>query len=93
MPGAPNPPSRLTTMVVRPGSGLPIERKVLRPITTGLPMVMARKCTMSDLSRHGSPLSRPITPFSASAATRVMGTINDAVDHTATAALMCGCGS
>ena len=63
--------SRLTTMVVRPASGLPIERKVLRPMTTGLPMVTARKCCMSDLSRHGSALSRPITPFSATAATRV----------------------
>ena len=58
-----------------------------------LTMMMARKCTMSDLCRHGSPLSRPMTPFSASAATRVLGTINDAVDHTATAALICGCGS
>jgi hypothetical protein len=38
-------------------------------------------------------LSRPMTPFSASAATMVMGTINDAVHHTATAALICGCGS
>src|SRR6516225_3063810 len=76
MPGAANARSRLTTMVVRPASGLPIDRKVLRPITTGLPMVTARKCAMSDLSRHGSPLSRPITPFSARAATRVMETIN-----------------
>ena len=31
---------------------------------TGLPMVMARKCRMSDLSRHGNVLPLPITPFS-----------------------------
>src|ERR1043165_8642451 len=43
---------RLITMVVRPGSGLPIEAKVLRPSTTGLPMVNSRKCAMSDFSRQ-----------------------------------------
>src|SRR5215470_17977903 len=35
-------------------------------------MVTARKCAMSDLSRHGRPPSRPITPLSAMAATRMM---------------------
>ncbi len=40
-------------MLVRPGSGLPIDAKVLRPITTGLPIVTALKRFMSDFSRHG----------------------------------------
>src|SRR4051795_4856380 len=35
-------------------------------------MVTARKCAMSDLSRHGRPPSCPITPLSATAATRMM---------------------
>ena len=71
-PAAVNSRSRLTTMVVRPLSGLPIERKVLRPMMTGLPMVSARKCCMSDRSRHGSAFPLPMTPFSATAAMRRM---------------------
>src|ERR1700746_2299461 len=72
IPGAPKFSSRLITIVVRPASGLPIEAKVLRPSTTGLPMVSVRKCAMSDFSRHGSALPRPMTPFSATAAIMIM---------------------
>src|SRR5262249_22177635 len=38
-------------------------------------MVSSRKCAMSDLSRHGSVLLRPMTPFSATAATITMSII------------------
>ena len=62
-PGAANSGSRLTTMLVRPASGLPIDRKVLRPITTGLPIVSRRKCCISDRRRQGSRPPEPITPF------------------------------
>ena len=56
-------------MLVRPGSGFTeVDSQVLRPITTGLPIVSARKCCMSDFSRHGITPPRPITPFSATAA-------------------------
>src|SRR5215475_4115559 len=72
-PGAVKPRSRLTTMVVRPFSGCSSDWNVLRPMITGLPMVTWRKCCMSDLSRHGSRLSRPITPFSAIATMRTRG--------------------
>ena len=44
-----SPGRGVTTMLVRPGSGLPIDSKVLRPITTGLPMVSALKCLRSEL--------------------------------------------
>src|SRR5262245_25368880 len=51
---------------------------------TGLPMVTRRKWTMSDLRRHGRRLSRPITPFSATAAmrTREIGCKLNAVGRT-----------
>ena len=71
-PGTAKSGSRLTTMLVRPLSGAPIDRKVLRPITTGLPMVTLRKCASSDLSRHGSRPSEPMTSLSATATTRVI---------------------
>src|SRR5690349_23264145 len=35
-------------------------------------MVRLRKCAMSDFSRHGSALPRPMTPFSATAAIIIM---------------------
>src|SRR5271169_6519000 len=90
IPGAAKAGSRLTTMLVRPASGLPIERKVLRPIMTGLPIVIARKCCMSDLSRHGSALPRPITPFSDTAATRVMFSMRRPPSFTCHARTRCG---
>ena len=53
-PGAVKAGSRVTTMLVRRGSGLiESERYVLRPITTGLSAVRERKWRMSDFSRHG----------------------------------------
>src|SRR6185369_4583387 len=43
---------------------------VLRPISMGLPQVRSRKRRRSDLIRQISRLSRPMTPLSATAATR-----------------------
>ena len=51
-----------------PGSGRFSEAKVLRPITTGLFIVIALRRCMSLFSRHGIALSAPITPLSATAA-------------------------
>ncbi len=63
-------------MLRRFGSGLPPKlSKVLRPMTSGLPAVVARKCAMSDFSRQRRRLSRPIAPFAATAATRTMGVL------------------
>ena len=50
-------------MLVRPGKGLPIESKVLRPIIIGLAIVIDLKCFKSSGKYHGSELSTPITPF------------------------------
>src|SRR5690348_16675864 len=72
IPGALKFSSRLITIVVRPASGSPVEAWLLRASTTGLPMVRLRKCAMSDFSRHGSALPRPMTPFSATAAIIIM---------------------
>src|SRR5690349_13086099 len=74
-PGAENNAFRLTTILVRPLSGLPIERNVFRPITTGLPMVAARNICISDLSRQGKRPARPITPLSATAAIKIVSII------------------
>src|SRR4051812_37257783 len=59
-------------MFCRPGSGLPMDSKVLRPMTTGLPSVMPLNRLRSSGRCHGSALSRPITPLSAAATTRVI---------------------
>src|SRR5580704_11824139 len=56
-------------MLSRPGSGRPMDSKVLRPMRMGLPMVDALKRRRSSGSRHGRPLARPMTPFSAIATT------------------------
>src|SRR5882724_4104346 len=64
--------SRVTTILVRPGSDRPIEANVLRPITTGLPVVIALKRCMSDFSRHGRAPREPITPLSATATIRTI---------------------
>src|SRR6476469_3043966 len=61
--------SRVTTMLLRKGSGCPIDSKVRRPITTVLSRVTARKCLRSSGMLHGMSPSWPITPFSATAAT------------------------
>ena len=84
----------VTTMVVRPLSGLPIDRRFRRPITTGCPMVTARKCCMSV---------EPPRQTIVAADDAVLGHGDDedqgrcpaprAAAHTATGALMCGCGS
>src|SRR5690242_5168010 len=55
-------------MLVRPRSGRFSDRKVLRPMTTGLPMVMALKRCISLFNRQGMVLLAPITPLSATAA-------------------------
>ena len=56
----------------------------------GLPSVSLRKRLRSEGSRQGSWPSRPMTPFSASGDDEGDA---DLAGHTATAALMCGCGS
>src|SRR5215469_2681568 len=72
-PGIAKSRDRLMMMLVRPGSGrLVKDRKVLRPTTTGLPQVRARKRCISDLIRQGSAPARPMTPLRATAATRTM---------------------
>ena len=58
---------RVRTTFVRPGSGRPSERKVLRPITTGWPVVTALKCRRSSEMCHSRAFLSPITPFSATA--------------------------
>src|SRR5437016_8731192 len=58
----------VTTMFCRPGSGLPIDSQVRRPMTTACPVVSARKRRMSSASRHGSRFLTPIMPFRATAA-------------------------
>ncbi|MNC98340.1 hypothetical protein D3C83_162690 [compost metagenome] len=52
-PSARHAPSRVTTTFGRPGSGLPMLSKVLRPITTGLPSVVALKYFNSAGIRQG----------------------------------------
>ncbi len=60
-PGSARPGWREATMLRRFGSGLPPKlSKVLRPMTSGLPAVVARKCAMSDFSRQSRRLSRPM---------------------------------
>ena len=51
-------------MLCRPGSGLPIESQVLRPMTMGLPSVSALKRLRSSGRCHGNRPSRPIAPRS-----------------------------
>src|SRR6266705_1345359 len=58
----------VTTMFCRPGSGLPIDSQVRRPMTTACPVVSARKRRMSSASRHGSRFLTPIMPLRATAA-------------------------
>src|SRR5690606_13468676 len=67
-PGAENP-RREMTMLSRPGSARPIDSNVLRPMTTGLPMVSALKRRRSSGSRHGKRPPAPITSFSEAATT------------------------
>src|SRR5690606_11962611 len=62
-------------MLCLPGSGrFGKLSQVLRPITTGLPMVVALKRLMSVESRHGISPSRPMTPFAATATTILTST-------------------
>src|SRR5690554_7307200 len=51
------------TTFIRPGSGLPMESQVLRPIMMGLPMVACLKYLRSPGRYHGRLLFRPITRF------------------------------
>src|ERR1700716_382877 len=83
--------SRVTTIVSRPGRAGPIDSKVLRPISRGLPMVTPRKCLRSLGKCHGRPRPSPITPFSAIAATMARGTfiIEHQISGYAFAALSC----
>lgn len=55
----------------RPGSGLPIDSKVFRPIIIGDPNVIFLKCLRSADKCHGIWPSRPIMPLLA------IATIND----------------
>ena len=67
-PFAWNEPSRVRTMLVRPGRGLRGRLShVLRPMITGLPMVVARKLARSVFSRQGRSPPRPMTPLRARA--------------------------
>src|SRR5437763_5549500 len=50
------------TTLNRPGSGFPINSKVLRPMTTGFPQVYARKRRRSLGRCQGKPVSSPIRP-------------------------------
>src|SRR5688572_31252367 len=56
-------------MFRRPGSGLPIDSQVRRPMMTGWPIVTRLKYARSAGRRHGSRLSRPMTPLRALATT------------------------
>ncbi len=49
-----HPASRVITMLVRPGSGLPIDSNVLRPMSIGLPSVRALKYlqVVGQVPRH-----------------------------------------
>ena len=58
---------RVTTTFVRLGSGRPNDSKVLRPMTTGCPVVSALKRFRSSEICHSSVLPPPITPFRATA--------------------------
>src|SRR5699024_1785129 len=55
---------RESTILVRLGSGLPIESKVLRPIMTVLPVVCALKNLRSSGRCQGSALLSPMVRFS-----------------------------
>ena len=53
---------RVSTMLVRPGSGRPSASWVFRPMMIGLPQVSLRKCFRSRGSFQGRAPSRPIRP-------------------------------
>src|SRR6266508_3123952 len=61
-------PDRLNTIVSRSGSGLPMDSKVLRPITTTLPVVSFLNHLKSSGRCHGILFSAPMTRFSLMAA-------------------------
>ena len=67
IPSAVKSAFRVTTRLGRPSSGRPIRSYVLRPMTMGLPIVTALKYLRSLDNFHGSPPSRPMMPFSATA--------------------------
>src|ERR1700683_4381192 len=68
-PGADPVALRLSTKLRLPGSALPIDSKVRRPISTGLPNVTTLKYFRSSGRCQGRAPSRPITPLSAMATT------------------------
>src|SRR6266511_4269716 len=61
-------PERLNTIVSRPGSGLPMDSKVLRPITTTFPVVNFLNHLKSSGRCHGILFPAPMTRFSLMAA-------------------------
>src|SRR5262245_44575872 len=63
----------LRTMVVRLGSGLPMDSKVLRPITTTWPVVIFLNHWKSSGKCHGILPPAPITRFSDMAAMALKG--------------------
>src|ERR1700746_1028790 len=62
-------PVRVTTRLRRPGRGLPMDSKVLRPIKMGWPIVTSLNHLCSPRRRQGILLFCPITRF------RVIATI------------------
>jgi len=61
-------PARLNTMVSRPGSGRPMDSKVLRPITNTCPSVVALNHLKSSGKCHGMRGPSPMTRLSDMAA-------------------------
>src|SRR5215207_1541627 len=81
-PGALYPRVRLMTILSRPGSGrFGKLSQVLRPMISGLPMVIVLKNRISEESFHGSPPSRPMMPFFETATTKaILGFIGGMIE-------------
>src|SRR2546428_7633291 len=67
-----NAGSLVSTMLVRPGSGLPIESYVRRPMIIGFPIVTVRTFFMSSGRRQGRPPSLPMTLLRSNATTNAI---------------------
>ena len=72
-PSSARPGLRLTTMLRRPGSGLPTSSQVLRPMMIAWPIVTFLKCFRSSGMRQGTLPSLPMTPSSPMATTIASG--------------------
>ena len=80
-------------MVSRPGSGRPIDSKVLRPMTSGLPIVSALKRLRSLDSRHSRRLPRADDAVARDGGDDDEAEVGRGRAHTATFALIAGHGS